>query len=207
MGTLKVLAVAPNAPQINEQTLWVAIAIGGLIVLYVLMRPRKKKDPLAGVSSFPLARQRGVEEQMNNLLVELSEMARQISAQLDTRAAKLELLIKEADERLVALRALSAEKGDSGLSDNGSAARPEASREIDSAEQAALSTARPTTVEAAPTATVDPRYADVYALADEGRSAHEIARLLGRPAGEVELILALRPKHSFTPPSESAEPR
>jgi len=38
-----------------------------------------------------------VERQMQSLLVELSEMSRQISAQLDTRSAKLELLIKEAD--------------------------------------------------------------------------------------------------------------
>ena len=32
------------------------------------------------------------------------------------------------------------------------------------------------------------------ALADDGRHANEIARLLQRPAGEIELILALRPK-------------
>src|SRR5690242_8747913 len=101
MGTL----LAANAPPMNEQTVWIAVAVGGMIVLYLLLRPRKKKDPLAGgPPTFSLARQRGVEEQMNNLLVELSEMARQVSAQLDTRAAKLELLIKEADERLAALR-------------------------------------------------------------------------------------------------------
>ena len=32
----------------------------------------------------------------------------------------------------------------------------------------------------------------VYALADDGRSAQEIATQLGRPKGEIELILALR---------------
>jgi hypothetical protein len=201
MGTL-LAGNSPSSsiPPINDQTIWIAVAVGGMIVLYLLMRPRKKKDPLAGGPTFSLARQRGVEEQMNNLLVELSEMARQVSAQLDTRAAKLELLIKEADERLAALRdatggaplepATQLIPPKSPVSDNGSAAQTAPSREIDSAEQAALSAARPTTAEGS----ADPRYADVYALSDEGRSAQEIARLLSRPAGEVELILALRPK-------------
>ena len=39
---------------------------------------------------------------------------------------------------------------------------------------------------------MDPRHAQVYDLADEGLSAPEIARQLGRPSGEIELILALR---------------
>jgi hypothetical protein len=39
---------------------------------------------------------------------------------------------------------------------------------------------------------VDPRYAEVYDLADEGQTPQDIARHTGRPRGEVELILALR---------------
>jgi hypothetical protein len=35
-------------------------------------------------------------------------------------------------------------------------------------------------------------------MADQGRSPHEIARLLDRPNGEVELILALRPTDNRT---------
>jgi hypothetical protein len=38
----------------------------------------------------------------------------------------------------------------------------------------------------------DPRYEQVYTLADQGSTAQEIARKLDRPSGEVELILALR---------------
>ena len=36
------------------------------------------------------------------------------------------------------------------------------------------------------------RYARIYALADSGRDARQIAAELDRPHGEVELILALR---------------
>jgi DNA-binding NarL/FixJ family response regulator len=41
---------------------------------------------------------------------------------------------------------------------------------------------------------LDPRHAEVYALADQGQSAYDIANQLGRPRGEIELILALRPR-------------
>lgn len=45
---------------------------------------------------------------------------------------------------------------------------------------------------AAPELPGDPRHAQVYALADQGRSSNEIAQQLHRPSGEIELILALR---------------
>jgi hypothetical protein len=195
----RTIALAAGIGGFNEQTVWMAVAVGGTLVLYFLMKPRKKKDPLAGGPSFPLARQRAVEEQMSNLLVELSEMARRITAQLDTRAAKLDLLIKEADEKIAVLRKLEAVTPLRAVEETGARPPTAASAAIDSAEHEALSDARPTaTPHAEPSpapvavATVDPRHAQVYALADEGRSAGEIARALGRPAGEVELILALR---------------
>jgi hypothetical protein len=43
-----------------------------------------------------------------------------------------------------------------------------------------------------PPPAIDSRYAEIYALADQGRSPRDIATHLGRPSGEIELILALR---------------
>jgi DNA-binding NarL/FixJ family response regulator len=40
--------------------------------------------------------------------------------------------------------------------------------------------------------TIDPRHVEVYRLADQGQSPHQIAQRLNRPSGEIELILALR---------------
>lgn len=159
-------------PKLDPTSRWLLIIVSGLTIFYAVMRPfRRKKDPLARPPS-NLAGQRAVEREMSNLLMELSEMARQVSAQLDTRAAKLELLIKEADEKIAALRSVGSRPG---LSD------------IDGArtalEMMALKRAEPT---------VDPRNAEIYALADQGRSSREIAQQLRRPEGEVELILALR---------------
>src|SRR5437660_11229963 len=126
-------------PPLSDQTIWAIVGVGGMIGLYLLMRPRGKHkvDPLSSGLKFPLARQRSVEQQMSNLLVELSEMARQITAQLDTRAAKLELLIKEADQKLAALEA----NMQAGANDP----PPAATSAIHSADEPSPSDARPTT--------------------------------------------------------------
>lgn len=48
------------------------------------------------------------------------------------------------------------------------------------------------------------RHAQVYACQDRGLSAGEIADAMGRPAGEIELILALRPQASPASPQNAA---
>lgn len=163
---------ASTQPSTNT---WILVALAAITIIYVaFVRPmvKTKKDPLEkkpGQAS--LAQQRSVERQMQSLLVELSEMSRQISGQLDTRAAKLEILIKEADEKIAAMKPA------------GAAAPPPATAEF---------AIPPETPSIKPTEPLDPRHAMVYALADQGRTAHEIANEIGRPSGEVELILALR---------------
>jgi len=161
---------------------WTLIGVMAVATLYVaVIRPflKKKKDPLSRTpSSARLAQERSVERQMQNLLVELSDMARQISAQLDTRTAKLELLIREADEKIAALRAAG------GIV-------PRQSHDESPAETAS-------TLSMPLEAPIDPRHAEIYALADQGRRPIEIAQQLGRPSGEVELILALRAETAST---------
>jgi Family of unknown function (DUF6115) len=149
----------------DPATRWAVIALAMLTVLYAVIRPLiRRKDPLDKPPAFAsLARQRSVERQMQNVLVELSEMARQITAQIDTRAAKLEALIREADEKIAAMKSTP------------SPADP-----------------APTPPDPASASAIEPRHAQVYALADQGRSSTEIAQQLHRPSGEIELILALR---------------
>ena len=52
------------------------------------------------------------------------------------------------------------------------------------------------------------RWAEVYRLGDEGLTLSEISRRLARPNGEVELILALRPKPpgAALPDAEASAP-
>jgi len=172
-------------------TRWLLIGAAMLLIVYTVIRPlaRRKQDPLGkfGGAGGSMARQRGVEREMSNLLVELSEMARQVTAQLDTRAAKLELLIKEADEKIEALRTLT------GAPQAGPAAPIQPTMRIvrdGTTERQAL--IQPLEAAPSPAPATDPRYAEIYALADEGCSAGDIASRLGRPRGEIELILALR---------------
>jgi DNA-binding NarL/FixJ family response regulator len=124
-----------------------------------------------------MAQQRAVERQMSNLLIELTEMARTVSASLDTRSAKLEALLDEADKRIETLRAMNASSAPIAPSNPA----PLASRdEIANVE--------------IPLPRLDERHTEIYALADRGRTVPEIAAALGRPSGEIELILALRPR-------------
>jgi heme exporter protein D len=151
----------------NDPMQWIAYGMGALVILYLVIRPlTKKKDPLDGVPKFSLSKQRTVEREMSNVLVELSDMARKVTGQLDTRSAKLEALMQEADQRIAELKRMMSAGG----SGNGAAQEPPGR-------------------EGPPP---DPRYVEIYSLADAGRSASEIAQQLSRPRGEVELILALR---------------
>lgn len=153
---------------IDPHMMWLMVGFAGVTILYAVLRgSRGKKDPLArGPSSASLARQRNVERQMESLLVELSEMSRQITSQLDTRAAKLEALIQEADEKISMLR----QGGETPV-------------------QSPMAKAEPPQWTPA---SIDPQHEAVYALADQGKATADIARQLNRPNGEVELILALR---------------
>lgn len=172
-----------------DGTQWGAIAIALVTVIYIaFVRPLRKgkKDPLerkAGDAT--LAQQRAMERDMSALLVEYEQMMRTMSAQIETRVTKLELLLRDADERLAKL--------DKALPITKVEATPNASP---------VATAAPVAV---PPAEVErrllsvlepesPSHAEVYGLADQGLGYRQIAQRLDRPYGEIELILALRPK-------------
>jgi hypothetical protein len=177
MQCINLLADTPTLTQ------WGVTGVAVAATAFVLFRPRMKakKDPLArSPDSASLAQQRSVERQMQNLLVELSEMARQVTAGLDTRAAKLDALIREADEKIAALSALQSSVSIRRSDDP--AVQPTMSMVV------APAPAPPCAYEP------DPRHAEVYSLADQGQSPSQIAGRLNRPNGEIELILALRPR-------------
>jgi hypothetical protein len=163
-----------TAPSQYSSLDWVVLAMVMMAITYLLLRSnaKRRRDPLDAPRGMSLAQQRATERQMESLLVDLSEMARQISSQLDTRAAKLETLLREADEKIDQLR--SAQQG-----------RPSKSAPVEDDRP-------PMRLVPPEPAAIDPRHADVYRLADQGQSPSQIADRLNRPSGEIELILALR---------------
>jgi hypothetical protein len=191
------LLLTGSSPQ--DSPYLIVIGLGAFLLIYLaVLRPkmRGKKDPLEKPPArSTMAQQRALERDMQSLLVEYEQMIRNMTAQLDTRAAKLETLIKEADEKLAAL-------GKSTAAGAMTAASTEAPIELGlpsasngtSAAAIARATDLTPTPRRDPTGP-DPRHAEVYALADQGLSPPDVARRLGRPNGEVELILALRTAH------------
>jgi DNA-binding NarL/FixJ family response regulator len=171
----------------DDSTQWVVLAVGVLATLYLIMRGKgkRRRDPMERQAMPSLSQQRQVERDISSLMVEMLDTARQMTAQLDTRAARLELLMKEADAKLAALKAASIAPAASTLPPRS----PPAAVLAPPDPVPAPAEDAPPRVETPP----DPRHAEVYDLADQGRSPHEIARHLNRPNGEVELILALRP--------------
>jgi len=99
---------------------------------------------------------------LETLIGELQDLSRKIGAEIDTRYAKLEASIRDADRRIAVLSRLTRETG--GQADGPAQESPGN----------------------------DSRYAAVYELADAGFSCVEIAKDLGKTPGEIELILNLR---------------
>src|SRR3954471_13316309 len=94
----------------DELSPWLLLIAAGtvLLLLLIVLAPLFRRG--ASSSTPPavhreagdpsLAQQRAVERDMQTLMHELSEMARKVGAQLDARAARLEQLMREADERV-----------------------------------------------------------------------------------------------------------
>jgi DNA-binding NarL/FixJ family response regulator len=165
-----------------DSTQWGVLVVGIMATLYLVMRGRAKrrKDPLERPAAMGVSQQRQIERDMGNLMVEMLATARQMAAQLDTRAARLEVLMKEADTKLAAMKAATT-------------ALPPVKAEPAVTAQLSTPSIEPNPEPSRPETPPDPRHAEVYSMADQGQSPNEIARHLNRPHGEVELILALRP--------------
>ncbi len=115
---------------------------------------------------------------LEQVMLELDQLSRQIHGRIDTKLAKIETLLRDADariEKLSRLRtALDSSKDSEDTACGDASARPP------------LPTPSPTS------RTTGSKHSVILELAKEGRSMIEIAREVGKTPGEVELVLALR---------------
>ncbi len=171
--------------------------IGVILLLYSTTRRISGKSKLKqsqAANMIPSVRQQqDIKCDLQRLLVDLQDLARQINAHIDTRFCKLEVLIKQADEKIKRLEQLanSQNKIVGGSNDNVSnvSLDENESGKFEETNQESLSSAqRP---EDRPER-IDPERALIYKLADRGKSIVEIARELNKNTGEIELILSLR---------------
>lgn len=96
------------------------LALAVIIVTYLMMsaRRRHQRRDVDQDEDVPLHRepprartgeQESLRRDLESLLVELQELSRQISAQIDVKFAKLETVIKDADRRIATLTRLTKE--------------------------------------------------------------------------------------------------
>ena len=139
--------------------------------------------------------QQGVKGDLEQLLVEVHEAARRLNAQMDTKAARLEALIRDADERLTRLQRT---------------AHVTAPDQEPNAPQSSQESARLDVLvgDGAPPdedrQETDPVRLRILELAREGRGPVQIAQDTGVPPGEVELILALHASINASAPPPQA---
>ncbi len=214
MTPMKLDAIAHILAEAGEmQSLALAAAV--VIITFILLRRQYRRrtmgaSPKQYTREIDTATNKSVtlKRDMERLLVELNELARQINGQIDTRYAKLEQTMSDADRRIKALRVLiRAAKTElkAVLDESGSPAaadddltleslditigdedeEPASMHTIDAADATDLSSENP------PDAAEDVNRR-IYELSDQGRRAIEIAQELDRNVGEVELILNLR---------------
>ena len=158
------------------------------VVFFVLFRTRRQVNNAGQAKPAPRATaQLGVapgrparsSNEFQHWEVEMHDLARDLSAQLDSKMAALQQLIMLADERLARLERLAGDTHES--------------QDRTVVNQATALTAAMRSPAGAATGG---RYDDIYKLADTGLSAAQIATQLGQPIGEVELILSLRRRDS-----------
>lgn len=179
---------------------WAAYGAIGLVVVLTLVSLRSTKRKLRDRGGSPTAyareqvarlRDQGhIKDSMEELLVQLEQLARQINAQIDTRFAKLEESIRCADERIAQLRRLEQACGsrssvDLIIDDDHPADLPDTAADPAGFPQQDPSPSGPPPVHLS-------QHQQVYELADAGLSTVEVARRVGQSTGEIELILSLR---------------
>lgn len=131
--------------------------------------------------------------------VRMHELARDLSAQLDSKMSILQHLMELADQQAVRLESLLAQAGSTRTDGaHNELPLPRTARTVShvATQAAGLGLAAepraPARALVGSGAAAGHRHDRVYALADAGYASHEIAAELGHPIGEVELILSLR---------------
>jgi hypothetical protein len=169
---------ALGASGLSNQQIVLILAIVGVSALLLITtrrRVRRSQNSPQAYAREQIARLRNEQslmQDMGELMAELEQFSRQAQARLDTKFAKLEAVIRDADQRIERLERLMRQ------ADGG----PGVDVIVDgSPDEASASSADDAS-----------RHELVFRLADAGLTPAQIAQETDQSRGEVELILALR---------------
>jgi len=181
-----------------------ALVVAGLLMFRgqrMLARQSRPRPSLAPAPRSPTAKPpaSGLPGDLGQWEVEVHELTRSLSAQLDSKMGLLQQLIREADRaaaRLETAITAARDAAHDSLCDPlpdvpaSPAAEPPLGPPPAASDAPAEDAAPP--AEASPPGSTPRRFDDIYLLADYGYPVAEIAQRSGLPLGEVELILSLR---------------
>lgn len=139
-----------------------------LIVVVLMRHARKQRSRLQKRTERPTIARSGIAEaarrdEVHAVVADAADLTRELAAVVETKAARLEALLQQADERIAAMEAQLERR---------------------------INTAPPDPVDAEPRSRRSDRDA-VVAMVDNGAADDEIARSTGVAIGEVELIRRL----------------
>lgn len=182
----------------------IVVAFVAVAVLTIIMRSTGKRvqtslksnNSSAAERYQELAHKSSMTRDVGEVMMELDTLARQVNGQMDTRFAKLEIAIRDADQRIATLTKL--------LQNNNTnlplkapttqilTTKGHSSIDITLESENPYISMEPAALPVSESKDGDDRHQHVYSLADSGLSSGAIAQKVGQTTGEVELILALR---------------
>jgi hypothetical protein len=153
---------------------YVAILIAAAFFMLFFTRRRmfqrqKKRVMISSPSQAVGIQPREMYDQLNSLMAELATLSRQINGELDTRCAKLGVLLRQVDEKI---------------------ARYEQLRQENSPSPSITSVPN-NIIEEPNLGEENEETLQILNLAGKGMSPVAIAKSLDRPVGEIQLILSL----------------
>lgn len=191
--TMQLILAQESGVSMQQYMLLASVLLAG----FVFMRVMRKATPSDGT---PKQYRREIDSatkqhtamraDMEQLLIELDKLSREVSGQIDTRFTKLEQSIADADKRIAAMRILL-----EACKNAGASLAPADDQSVRQQSGAGESPA----MSGHTTAGGDSRMHRIYQLADQGLSPMQIAQQLEEHPGEVELILNLREAASHKP--------
>jgi hypothetical protein len=162
----------------NDLTKPLLLVLGALLLVIFIPRALRRKKTAAGSrpERAPGPAPARAREQVEDMIVKLDDIGRELYAKLDNKIRILNHLIEDADDRIRKLQGL------------GPAAAPPPEQK----KQAGPEPDKPAREKPAAPGPEKGKYTTVYELADAGQNVISIARQTGLQPGEIELLLELR---------------
>jgi hypothetical protein len=178
--------------EVSSQTEALPLLLGVVVVTTILIILTRRRARQSRSDDFRPQRtteigsraRSDINHEVGELLIQLQTVAREITGQIDTRYRVLEAVIRDADRKIARLETMSGQ--------GAAADKPATHLDVTVGDDCeTYPAAEPSNARTSPGGNASRER--IYALADGGASLVDIARQIGRPTGEVELILSLRP--------------